>query len=75
MYVVTFYLLVARCPRLHPSPNSIQSGCGAGYDYNVFGDKCLFYCDMGYRKVNGSSERTCRENGAWSGQAIYCKGN
>ena len=74
MYVVTFYLLVARCPRLHPSPNSIQSGCGAGSDYNVFGDKCLFYCDTGYRKVNGSNERICLENGKWSGQAPYCNG-
>ncbi|XP_068689881.1 uncharacterized protein [Montipora foliosa] len=64
---------LVRCPRLHPPPHSIQSGCGAGSDYNVFGDKCLAYCDTGYRKVNGSNERICRANGTWSGQAPYCK--
>ncbi|XP_015761109.1 PREDICTED: sushi, von Willebrand factor type A, EGF and pentraxin domain-containing protein 1-like isoform X1 [Acropora digitifera] len=63
---------LVRCPRLHPPPHSIQLGCGAGSDYNVFGDKCLFYCDIGYRKVNGSNERICRANGRWSGQAPYC---
>ncbi|XP_067016111.1 uncharacterized protein [Acropora muricata] len=64
---------LVRCPRLHPPPNSIQSGCVAGSHYNVFGGKCLFYCNMGYRKLKGSNERICREDGTWSGQALHCK--
>ena len=48
---MAFSLVVVRCPRLHPPPNSIQSGCVAGSDYNVFDGKCLFYCNMGYQKI------------------------
>ena len=70
-----FSLAVVRCPRLHPPPNSIQSGFGAGSDHNVFGGKCLFYCNMGYRKIKGSNERICQADGTWSGQALHCEGN
>ena len=62
------------CPRLQPPPHSVQSGCVAGAIYNVFGDKCLLYCDIGYRQINGSSERICQADGTWSGQAPYCEG-
>ena len=73
-YGCTLFLLVVRCPRLLPPPHSVQSGCGAGAMYNVFGDKCLLYCDVGYRLINGSTERICQANGTWSGQAPYCQG-
>ena len=62
------------CPRLDPPPHSVQLGCGAGASYNVFGDKCLLYCDIGYRKINGSSERICQADGTWSGEVPHCEG-
>ena len=71
-----FYLCaVVRCPRLPRSSHSVQSGCGFGSMNNVFGDRCFYYCDIGYRKINGSSERACQANGTWSGQPPYCEGD
>ncbi|XP_078343207.1 uncharacterized protein LOC144628957 isoform X2 [Oculina patagonica] len=64
---------LARCPRLIPPPQSLQSGCGGGSSYNVFGDKCLLYCNRGYRQVNGSTERICQANGTWSGEEPNCE--
>ena len=52
----------------------MQSGCGADAMYNVFGDKCLFYCDIGYRQIKGSTKRVCQADGTWSGKAPYCQG-
>ena len=66
--------LVVKCARLVPPPHSIQFGCGGGSLYNVFNDKCLLYCDRGYRRVNGSTERVCLANGTWSGEEPYCQG-
>ena len=42
--------------------------------YNVFGDRCRYYCDIGYLKINGSNERDCQANGTWSGQPPNCQG-
>ncbi|PFX23093.1 CUB and sushi domain-containing protein 1 [Stylophora pistillata] len=64
---------LVRCPRLIPPPRSIQSGCGSGSNQNMFGDKCLFYCDVGYQIINGSTERVCQANGTWSGEALRCQ--
>ena len=58
-YKIYHYLLlflVVRCPRLPLPPHSVQSGCGFGFMYNVFGDRCRYYCDIGYLKINGSNE-------------------
>lgn len=73
-FVVNCLSAVVRCARLVTPPHSVQSGCGANFMYNVFGDKCLLYCHLGYRMVNGSSERNCQANGTWSGQEPYCQG-
>ncbi|KAJ7360022.1 hypothetical protein OS493_019110 [Desmophyllum pertusum] len=64
---------LVRCARLVPPPHSVQSGCRGGSGYNVFGDKCLLYCNRGYRRVNGSTERICQANGTWSGEEPYCQ--
>ncbi|CAH3141747.1 unnamed protein product [Porites lobata] len=64
---------LVRCPLLPPPPHSVLSGCGFGSIYNVFGDKCLYDCDIGYLKINGSSERVCQANGTWSGQPPDCQ--
>ncbi|XP_020610476.1 sushi, von Willebrand factor type A, EGF and pentraxin domain-containing protein 1-like isoform X1 [Orbicella faveolata] len=48
-----------------------MSGCGrASFSY---GDKCLFYCEHGYKAVSGTKERHCRENGTWSGSPLTCE--
>ena len=74
MSTLIFLSLVVKCSRLVPPPHSIQSGCGGGSLYNVFGDKCLLYCARGYRLVNGSTDRVCLANGTWSGEDPYCQG-
>ena len=71
-YLLLF--LVVRCPRLPLPPHGVLSGCGFGSIDNVFGDKCLYNCDIGYLKINGSSERVCQANGTWSGQPPDCQG-
>lgn len=41
---------------------------------NTYGDKCLFYCEHGYKAVSGTKERQCLENGTWSGSPLTCTG-
>ncbi|PFX23098.1 sushi, von Willebrand factor type A, EGF and pentraxin domain-containing protein 1-like isoform X2 [Stylophora pistillata] len=62
-----------RCPRLNSSTHITQYGCGRGSLDNSYGDKCLLYCDVGYRRVNGSTERICQADGTWSGEEPYCE--
>lgn len=69
-----FVFVVVRCPRLVAPLHSFQSGCGGSSMDNVFGDKCLSYCNIGYWRVNGSTERICQANGTWSGEELYCQG-
>ena len=70
-----YLFVVVRCPHLVAPSHSLPSGCVRGSADNVFGDKCLFACDIGYRRVNGSTERICQANGTWSGEMLYCRGN
>lgn len=63
-----------RCPRLIPPDHSTQYGCSRGSVDNTYGDKCLLYCDVGYQRVNGSTERICQANGTWSGEEPFCEG-
>ncbi|XP_022803614.1 uncharacterized protein LOC111340956 [Stylophora pistillata] len=62
-----------KCPRLIPPAHSKQYGCWRGSVDNTYGDKCLLYCDLGYRWVNGSTERICQANGTWSGEEPFCE--
>ena len=71
MTTFIFFFLVVRCPPLLPPPNGFQLGCGAMY--NVFGDKCRYFCDIGYRLINGSTERSCQADGKWSGETPHCQ--
>lgn len=63
---------VVKCDKLNTTANVIMSGCGR--ESNSFGDKCLFYCDHGYKAVSGTKERNCQENGTWSGSPLTCAG-
>lgn len=61
-----------KCDKLDTPANVIMSGCGgASISY---GDKCLFYCEHGYKAVSGTKERQCQENGTWSGSPLTCTG-
>ncbi|XP_020610479.1 P-selectin-like isoform X2 [Orbicella faveolata] len=62
---------IVKCDKLNKTANVIMSGCGrASFSY---GDKCLFYCEHGYKAVSGTKERHCRENGTWSGSPLTCE--
>jgi len=70
--VAKFSFSVVKCDKLNKTANVIMSGCGrASFSY---GDKCLFYCEHGYKAVSGTKERHCRENGTWSGSPLTCEG-
>ena len=73
-FIVKCLFAVVRCARLVLPPHSVQSGCGGNSKYSVFGDKCLLYCHLGFRQINGSTERICQANGTWSGDEPYCQG-
>ena len=61
-----------KCDKLNTPDNVIMSGCGrASISY---GDKCLFYCEHGYKAVSGTKERHCQEDGTWSGSPLACAG-
>jgi len=36
------------------------------------GDACSFTCNTGY-ELTGNSNRTCQNNGSWSGSEISCE--
>ena len=48
---------------------SCSSGrVGVGYE----GDTCSFTCNTGY-ELTGSDNRTCQNDGSWSGNNTVCK--
>ena len=60
-----------KCGKLYTRAN-VRSGCRkASHSY---GDKCLFYCEPGYKAISGAKERHCQEDGTWSGSPLTCKG-
>ena len=66
------FFLVMKCDKLNTPANAIMFGCGkAPISY---GDKCLFYCEHGYKAVSGDKERHCQEDGTWSGSPLTCTG-
>ncbi|PFX24406.1 sushi, von Willebrand factor type A, EGF and pentraxin domain-containing protein 1-like isoform X3 [Stylophora pistillata] len=55
-----------------PSPtNGRKTGC-SGNATEVYGVRCSFTCNVGFR-LFGSSSRYCLDNGTWSGQNSTCK--
>ena len=50
----------------HPS-NGKRKGLTTIYNSTV-----QFVCDVGYNLTSGSSVRTCRADGTWSGQPPHC---
>jgi len=55
------------CPLLAAPVNGAISECG-----NKLGNSCEFTCDDGYVITRGSEQRTCEDNGVWTGSAVLC---
>jgi len=72
MALLMFSFSVVKCDKLNKTANVIMSGCGGASA--SYGDKCLFYCEHGYKAVSGTKERQCQENGTWSGSPLTCAG-
>ena len=67
---VCLLFLAITCAGLDSPRHGYKSSCLT----NSFGEKCLFYCNIGYEAINGSTSRTCLENATWSGTPLFCKG-
>ena len=69
---MSFISLDIRCDILS-TPSNGEMTCssgrvGVGYE----GDTCSFTCNTGY-ELTGSDNRTCQDNGSWSGEDTSCK--
>jgi len=65
-------LIVPVCPPLTaPDNGKIDCSLKGDGDANP-GDTCTFSCDGGY-ELQGSSVRTCRNSGVWSGTSAVCE--
>lgn len=62
---------VVTCPALQSPPNGERLGC-TGTVTEIYNTICRFSCHSGY-KIFGSTTRTCRESGSWSGQEFHCE--
>jgi len=62
-----------RCPSLSVPTNGAKSDC-SGIASELYDTHCSFSCNVGYNMI-GSSVRRCLENGTWSGETTYCRGN
>ena len=60
------YNVASRCPRLSAPSHGRLGSCS-----NVPGQSCQISCDRGYI-LSGSSIRTCRNDGTWTGLQTQC---
>ena len=59
------------CPSLN-NPNNGTINCSLGDDgIYSYEDACSFTCNTGY-ELTGSTERTCQNDGNWSGSPVSC---
>ncbi|XP_070554253.1 sushi, von Willebrand factor type A, EGF and pentraxin domain-containing protein 1-like [Ptychodera flava] len=60
---------IVKCPVIQESPGVLITKCD-----NSFGMTCNFKCDQNLFRpaVGGAPERTCREDGSWSGNPFTC---
>ncbi|XP_059158281.1 uncharacterized protein LOC131942421 [Physella acuta] len=69
---VSFRLKVRRCRADHLTLANGTVHCHDAKAGNVYGSRCQYGCDPGYRLV-GSSVAECQENETWSRPKPYCK--
>lgn len=67
-YLIWLHDIVNRCPQLFAPAHGSLKPCS-----NVPGQTCQFSCDKGYL-LSGTSVRTCKNDGAWTGIQTQCTG-
>ena len=62
------------CPPLVDAPRNGDIDCSLGDDGKANpGDTCTYTCDDGYGLQEGSTTRTCQNDGNWSGMEPRCR--
>ena len=73
---MSFVIIDPQCSTLAAVDNGKMS-CYNGSTYingeSYEGDTCSFTCNTGY-ELTGSSQRTCQNDGSWSGSETSCRG-
>ena len=62
---------IVECPDLGNPMNGMISCSLMHTPIFSYEDTCSFTCNTGY-ELTGSSERTCQNNGSWSGSPVSC---
>ncbi|PIK59538.1 putative low-density lipoprotein receptor-related protein 2 [Apostichopus japonicus] len=57
------------CPAINATVNAEVSGC---FPPHILGTVCRFNCKHGFSYSSGSNDRTCQEDGTWSGEDLFC---
>ena len=62
------------CPQLVDTPRNGDIDCSLGDDGQPNpGDTCTYTCNDGYGLQEGSTTRTCQNDGTWSGKKPRCR--
>jgi len=64
---------IVKCPSLDNPDHAEKNEYGCNNFTSNYGTTCSFNCKPGYEKVNGTSKRTCKEDGTWSGEQLQCQ--
>ena len=67
---ISFSLLEILCPGLDAPANGTVD-----VPSRTVGSMATYSCDDGFRLVDGSTTRTCEENGQWTGLQPTCEGD
>jgi len=75
MYSTTkLFLYLQVCQPLTAPPNNGMIDCTLGDDGVANpGDTCSFTCTGGF-VLDGSTSRTCQDDGSWNGSDTMCRG-
>ena len=74
LFVCLFLPIVRTCPPLVDAPCNGDINCSLGDDGQPNpGDTCTYTCDDGFGLQEGSTTRTCQNDGTWSGTEPRCR--
>ena len=72
LMILSISFLVPTCPPL-TTPDNGDIDCSLVNDGEAnTGDTCTFTCDDNHEFLQGSSTRTCQDDGTWSGTEAMC---
>ena len=67
-------MITITCPPLVDAPRNGDIDCSLGDDGEANpGDSCTYTCDNGFGLQDGSTTRTCQNDGTWSGTEPRCR--